>query len=156
LKEKQMKTKLLILFSTVIVLYLIACSKDKFATTPHLEFKSINSSVIAPGQQLIITLRYTDREGDIQNYLYIERNVPNCLQDSIRDAEAIPSDVPPKSNAEGDILIRFSYPPDQSYPLIGDPTCAGNDTCFYRFALADKAGNVSDTISTPPIVILKR
>jgi hypothetical protein len=151
-----MKTKLLVLSALVISLCLAACKKDKFTTKPQLEFKSFNSSIIGPGQQLIITLHYTDREGDIQNYLYIERNVANCLKDSIRDSQNIPTDVPARSDAEGDIVIRYSYSPDFTYPLIGEPTCAGNDTCIYRFALSDKAGNVSDTISTPPLVILKR
>jgi hypothetical protein len=150
-----MKTKLLI--TTVAALCFAACSKDKFTTKPQLEFKTVNSDAIGPGQQLIITLRYTDREGDIQNYIHIQRKIVNdCIADTLGKPQSIPSNVPEKSNAAGDIIIRYSYSPDNTYPLIGEPSCAGNDTCIYRFALSDKAGNVSDTISSPPIVILKR
>src|SRR5262245_25071329 len=113
-----MKTKLLIV--SAIYICLSACQKDKFTTKPQLEFKSVNSDVVGPGQQLIITLRYTDREGDIQNYLYIERNVANCIRDTIRDMQAIPADVPPNSNSQGDIIISYSYAPDFTYPGIGE------------------------------------
>ena len=150
-----MKAKLLI--TTAAAVCITACSKDKYTTKPQLEFKSVNSDVVGPGQQLIITLKYTDREGDIQNYIYVQRKVLNdCINDTLGQAQNIPSNVPEKSNASGEIVIRYSYSPDVTYPLIGEPSCVGNDTCIYRFALADKAGNVSDTISSPTIVILKR
>ncbi|HEY6974720.1 MAG TPA: hypothetical protein VH396_00435 [Chitinophagaceae bacterium] len=150
-----MKTKLLITIAAGLCF--TACSKDKFTTKPQLEFESVNSNVIGPGQQLIMTLKYTDREGDIQNYIYVQRKLVNdCINDTLGKAQSIPSNVPEKSNAAGEIVIRYSYSPDVTYPLIGEPSCPGNDTCIYRFALADKAGNVSDTIASPTIVILKR
>ncbi len=148
--------KKLILTVLVIAAVGVACQKDKFNTKPTLEFKTVNSTVIGPGQQLIITLRYTDKEGDIQNKIYLQKQVKDCIRDTIGTNLAIPGNVPEKTNSEGDIVISYSYSPDLTYPPIGEPSCPGNDTCIYRFVLQDKAGNVSDTVSTPQIVILKR
>ncbi|HRI22226.1 MAG TPA: hypothetical protein PLA68_14790 [Panacibacter sp.] len=149
--------KKLILTVLVTGTIVTACQKDKFNTKPTLEFKSVNSTTIGPGQQLIITLRYTDKEGDVQGYLYIQRKVDACIADTSGGAKQMPFDVPEKANSEGDIVISYSYSPDFTYPPIGEPSCPGkNDTCIYRFALKDKAGNISDTLTIPPIVILKR
>ena len=149
-----MKAKILIV--SVITILLAACNKDKFTTKPQLEFESFNSDVVQPGSRLVITLKYTDKEGDIQDSIYVVRDVANCLNDSIRRWYPIPGDVPEIRNSEGQIEITYSHLPDATFPLIGEPSCGENDTCIYRFALSDKAGNISDTISTPPVVIIKR
>jgi len=149
-----MKAKILIV--SVITILLAACNKDKFTTKPQLEFKSVNSFEVQPGSRLVITLKYTDKEGDIQDSIYIIKDVPNCLQDTFGRWYPIPSGVPDIRNAEGEIEITYSHLPDATFPLIGEPSCGENDTCIYRFALSDRAGNISDTISTPPVVIIKR
>ncbi|MEP6844857.1 MAG: hypothetical protein ABI861_02600 [Panacibacter sp.] len=157
-----MRTKILIL--SVITILMAGCKKGQFTTKPQLKFDSFNTNVVTSPGQLIMTLNYTDKEGDIQDTIYVERRSVNCSTDTLRAFYAIPSNVPEKTNAEGKIVISYSYAPDQQFPDIGDPKCGlndppgtkTNDTCIYRFALSDKAGNVSDTVSSPPVVIVKR
>ena len=73
-----MKTKILIV--TLATVCISACTKTKFNTTPTLTFKSVNSNVFQRGQIIEFTLRYTDKEGDIQNSIYLEEVTkgPNC------------------------------------------------------------------------------
>jgi hypothetical protein len=150
-----MRAKILIV--SLITILLAACNKDKFTTKPQIEFDNVNTDVVQPGSQLIITLTYRDKEGDIRDSIYVERRAVNCETDTIRALYAIPTNVPKIKNAEGNIVISYSHLPDFTYPNIGDPTCGtAADTCIYRFALSDEAGNVSDTISSPQIIIVKR
>ena len=150
-----MKAKILIV--SIITTLLAACNKDQFTTKPQIEFESFNTDVVPSPGQLIITLKYTDKEGDIQDTIYVERRAINCATDTLRAFYTLPANVPEVKNAEGKIVISYSHFPDFTFPDIGEPTCGnGNDTCIYRFALSDKAGNTSDTISSPPVVIIKR
>jgi len=158
-----MRAKILIV--SILTILMTACNKDQFTTKPQLEFDNVNTNVVAVGSDFIITLKYRDKEGDIQDSIYVERHAVNCT-DTLRALYAIPSNVPKIKNGEGEIVISYSYGGDfPAFELIGDPVCGlndppdapkVNDTCIYRFALSDRAGNTSDTISSPPIVILKR
>jgi hypothetical protein len=155
LKEKQMKTKLLI--ATLTALCLTACKKDKFTTKPQLTFKEVNTQELAPNQIIRFTMHYTDREGDIQDTLYVQKITQNCEASNFEAFYPIPSDVPPQKNGEGDIQVTYAYGVGFGYPAIKEPACPGqNDTCVFRFALGDVKGNTSDTISSPQIILIKR
>jgi hypothetical protein len=157
-----MRAKILIV--SVITILLAACNKDQFTTKPQIEFESFNNNVVIPGGQLVITLKYRDKEGDIQDTIYVERRAINCTLDTLRAFYKIPANVPELKNGEGKIVISYSHIPDFTFPNIGEPGCGlndppgtqTNDTCIYRFVLSDKAGNTSDTISSPQVVIVKR
>lgn len=150
-----MKTKL---FITVLTcLCIAACNKDAFTTKPQITFKSVNTQVLASGQVIRFTLRYTDKEGDIQNKLYVQKVTQNCSLSDADDEYSIPGEIPTQKNGEGDIVVTYGYGPETGYPPIKEPACPGqNDTCIFRFALTDKANNTSDTITSPQIVLLKR
>lgn len=49
----------------VIIFAFIACKRDKFETRPQIKLKSINSTVIAVGESLVVQLEYTDKQGDL-------------------------------------------------------------------------------------------
>lgn len=150
-----MKTKLLIV--AVILVVIAACKKDQFNTKPQLTFKKVNTDVLFPNQSIIFTLEATDKEGDVQDSIYVEKVRLNSKPCAIPDPPSkyqMPSFVSGK-NFKGDIEIRYSYGVNLQYPRIQDPKCLENDTCIYRFALKDKANNVSDTISSSQIVIIK-
>ncbi len=150
-----MKAKLLI--TTVTVLGLSACSKDKFSTKPQLTFKSVNTQTLAPEQIIKFTLHYTDKEGDIQNTLYVQKITQNCEASNFESLYQMPTDVPPQQNGEGDVTVTFGYGVDLNVPPIKEPACPEqNDTRYFRFALTDKKNNTSDTITSPQIVLLKR
>jgi hypothetical protein len=150
-----MKTKLLI--TAVTALCLSACSKDKFSTKPELTFKSVNTQVLGPEQIIRFTLHYTDKEGDIQNTLYVQKITQNCDLSNFESAYQMPNNVPKQQNGEGDITVTFGYGVDLNVPPIKEPACPEqNDTCVFRFALTDLKSNTSDTITSPQIVLLKR
>jgi hypothetical protein len=150
-----MKTKLSI--AVLTALCLTACTKDKFSTTPTLTFKDVNTTVLSPEQAIRFTLHYTDKEGDIQNTLFVEKIAQNCSDSHFAEAYQIPTDLPQQKDAEGDIIVTFGYGIDLGYPPIKEPACPGkNDTCVFRFALSDLQNNVSDTITSPQIVLIKR
>ena len=150
-----MKTKLLIV--ALIALCLTACQKDKFTTKPQLTFKSLNTQQLAPNQIIRFTLHYTDREGDIQDTLFVQKLTQNCELSNFEAFYPIPTDVPEQNNGEGDILVTYAYGIGLGYPGIKEPACPGqNDTCVFRFSLGDVEGNTSDTITSPQIVLIKR
>lgn len=137
----------------LFALIFIGCKKEKFTTKPQLTFKSINTKVLDRGQIIIFTLGYTDLEGDLQDSIYVEKIEPTCTQSGFISKYIIPN-FPSTKNAEGDIQVSFGYNVD-NYPLIKAPQCSRNDTCYFRFALKDKAQNVSDTVKSDVFVIIK-
>jgi hypothetical protein len=149
-----MRTKL---FTVSICVCIAACNKDQFTTKPQITFKSLNTQQLSAEQIIRFTLHYTDKEGDIQNKLYVQKITQNCSLSNFEDLYSIPADVPPQKDGEGDLVITYGYGVDLGYPPIKEPACPGqNDTCIFRFALTDKANNTSDTITSPQIVLLKR
>lgn len=134
-----------VLFSILMLAILTGCKKDKFKSTPSLKFKSVNTTVLPANQDIQFTLSFTDAEGDINDSMYIEKIEPNCLNSNFSDHYIIPS-FPTSKNEQGDILVNFRY-------LDIMPKCADNDTAVFRFAIKDLANHVSDTVSSPPIII---
>ena len=142
-----------ILFSIFFVVVLAGCSKDKFGTTPTLEFKSVNTTELHSGSLLVFTLTFTDAEGDVSDSIYAEKIVPYCPNSSFRQSYPVPA-FPTSKNEKGDLTVTFSYnSSDPSYYNIS-PQCQMNDTAVFRFAITDKAKHTSDTITTPPIVLI--
>jgi len=163
MKPFEMKAKLLI--AAITLTLLAGCSKDKFTTKPQLTFKSVNLNTIEPGQVLSFTIRFTDKEGDIQNALYFDKKTRNCSASDVSQSYTISQNVPKTGDLQGDLLINFAYGQDAAfatgYPLLPEPQCGTstnpiNDTCVFRFVLTDKANNSSDTLVSPEIVIIKR
>lgn len=151
-----MNTKILI--AALTTLCLAACSKEKFNTRPSLEFKSVNATVFQKGDLMEFVLKYTDKEGDIQNGLYVEEVTKvNCSGNNSSTTYPVPASVPLKNNSAGEIAVSYIYatnsptgvPP--TYPGAG---CQKNDTCYFRFALTDRANNTSDTVTSPQIVLV--
>ena len=135
-----------VLFSILIVAIFSGCTKDKFKSTPSLRFKSVNSKIIPPNSGIQFTLEFTDAEGDLNDSLFIQKIEPTCENSNFTDYYTIPS-FPVTKNEKGDILINFRY-------FDVAPQCQRNDTAIFRFVIKDKAGHISDTAASPPIVLL--
>ncbi len=139
-----------VLFSIFLFVFLSACKKDKFSTTPTLKFKSVNTTILQQGGNILFTLSFTDAEGDLSDSLFISKIEPNCVNSNFSNAKYPLPPFPSGKNQSGDILITFSYN-DVS------PKCfPRNDTAIFKFLLKDKAQNKSDTISSPPIIIVNQ
>lgn len=144
----------LLLFVTLA----FACGKDKLATKPTIKITSESASFIPNNGVLQIEMEFTDKEGDISNTLFVQkirtnkRTVP-----TIRDTFSLTVPDYPK-NTQGVLQTTLYY---QAHLLsaINPPNLGGNpprfedDSLIIRFVLRDLAGNVSDTVSTKPIVV---
>lgn len=151
-----MRSKLLIV--ALISIIAGACNKNQYTTKPQLKFIGANSYTFVQGQVMEFNLEFTDKEGDIQNNIYIEEitNDKLCADNNFKSLYPLPSNFPQQKNSKGNIIVRYIYGQvDGQYPDYPGPKCGRNDTCVFRFALTDLANNTSDTITTPQIVFIK-
>lgn len=151
--------KLLIAGFVLVVLF--SCNKDKYQTKPQISLKSVGAKVVPVNGVLNVVLSYTDKEGDISDSMYIKKirlnkTVVATLRDSLR--YKIP-DFPNYDKGEIDLALQYqnhlisaSNPP----PIPGsNPSVPQPDTLLFKFWIRDKAGNVSDTVTTEQIVIIR-
>ena len=150
----------------LFVLIAISCRKDKFNSKPSLTLKETSGNYIPLGGDYGVrfTLTYTDAEGDIAGVpFYIEKlsssasptnpcsngNEP-YYTDSL--SYTLPTDVPASANQKGEIIVTIQG------ALVAALACDGTDSleqCTFKFWFKDQAGNVSDTVTSPPITIQK-
>ncbi len=142
-----------ILISIFLFTMFSACKKDKFATTPSLKFKSVNTTKLQTGQQIQFVLSFTDAEGDLTNKVFVQEIVPNCSLSSFQDTYQVPS-FPTSKDQKGDITVVFGYNSSNTSLSNISPKCMRNDTAVFRFALTDAAMHTSDTVSSPPIILV--
>lgn len=158
-----MRAKLIVII-LLLTTIIWGCQKNEFNTRPQLEFVSASLSTWEPGQNMVFTLRFTDKEGDIfgpldpifDTTLYVEKITRNCPASNFSAYYELP-DAPADDFSEGEVLVRFSLFPATDFPAVRDPQCENrNDSCVFRFVLRDRAGNVSDTVTSPEIVLIDR
>jgi hypothetical protein len=142
-----------ILFSIFLFVIMAGCKKDKFGSKPTLKFKSVSSNILPPGQLIQFTLSFTDAEGDLSDSIYIEKTEPNCVASNNSDTYLFP-DFPVSKNEKGDLIVTFGNNQNDPAYVNMAPLCQTNDTAVFRFAIKDKANHVSDTVSSPPIIII--
>jgi hypothetical protein len=149
------------LFSVIV----IACNKDKFQSKPQLTVKSTSDKIIPPNGNFHIVFEYTDKEGDIGDSLFYQkvrvnvRTVPlsNSKVDTLR--YFLPGPVPgfpDKNTGEFDVLIPYDPLVFAITPLNvpgTNPPKLESDSLTLRFAISDRAGNHSDTVSIPGVVV---
>ncbi|UAY52900.1 hypothetical protein [Ferruginibacter albus] len=141
---------------TLFCLFLISCSKDSSQQKPTLTFESVNTTVLERGQYIQFTLGFTDPTGQFKSdsAIYVRKVVPQCPEDSVlKDWLPLPA-FNASGNTKGDILVTYAYGTGTQYLPIAEPKCGGNDTCFFQFVLQNAAGNMSDTVKSPTIVIV--
>ena len=157
-----MKAKLLIVSLSLIIA--AACSKDKFGTDPVLTFESVNGTSFSAGQTVSFKLRLTDKEGDFYGdstgytkpYLYYKRFSYKC-QDS-EDSVATPYNIPlftTNKFLDVNLDINYTYGISGQYQTLRGCTNSRDDSTYFQMWIKDEAGHVSDTITTPAIVLLE-
>lgn len=155
MKVTRMKTKLLILLAIPFLFY--ACKKNTYTTKPQISIKNISATTLNQGDLLLFELEFTDKEGDIQDSLWVQKISRNCP--GTPGAQFISKNKVPNftatSNLKGTLEFGYAYNANiQGYSTI---TGCGtkNDTAYFKFWLKDKAQNVSDTLTSGNIVLLK-
>lgn len=144
-----MKTFMVTAAVLALFISVISCGKDKFQTKPRIEFKDYDK-VIGPGGTLTVRLNFFDKEGDLNQGSILAMKVRLNQFPPISPIEfkadtftyTIP-DFPPKNN--GEITFQAGY---------GDldESQTKSDTIRFKFAVTDRAGNTSDTITSDVIV----
>jgi hypothetical protein len=162
-----MKAKVLIVFIAALVI--VSCGKDVYTTSPHLTFTSVNGSVFPNGALIQFKLNVTDKQGDIQDSIFMQRItfVPACIgNDSTGNDTAVKGNgfqMPqftgnPDINAS--ITLTFTNATSDGVDGSISPCTEGTsgeqikDSCYFKFWMKDNAGNISDTVSSPTIVLL--
>lgn len=132
----------------VVAVLAFACSKDKLETKPSIAIKSINSTEIYPGMDLVILLDYKDKEGDLgMGLLTYLRERLNIMYPTINDKTDSVSyplpDFPKTSEGEIQVVIRGDFLDENPFQ---------NDTVQFKILVQDLGGNISDTLTTPVII----
>lgn len=138
-----------ILFS-ILLLLSTSCNKSKFSNTPSLKFKSVNTTQLHNQQLLSFTLSFTDADGDLTDSIFVQKIVPGCSNSNFKQLYPLPA-FPSAKDQQGDIIVTFGYNVSGYSDVLANQ-CQKNDTAVFRFALRDKAKNVSDTVSSPQII----
>ncbi|HMH34384.1 MAG TPA: hypothetical protein VK543_15205 [Puia sp.] len=138
-----------LLLPGVLVLLGVTCNKSKYQTKPQISIESINSPVPVGGSMQAM-LKFTQKDGKLGQGSFIAiRNRLNQQQlpPGTASADTLVSPIPefPDKN-EGE----FQFTLDYTYLHQSDTQ---NDTIRFKFAVVDRVGNKSDTISSPIIVI---
>jgi hypothetical protein len=143
--------KKFILFLPVCLLF--ACDKDKFETKPQMEIDSYNTKTLPPNADLVINLKFTDKEGDLskgQFTYYPVRLNRRGLPPSVPPYSPINLPIPEfnehnKGEFELKVQWKFLHKSDLE-----------NDTIRIKFVATDLAGNMSDTVESDQLVILRQ
>ncbi|MER3470023.1 MAG: hypothetical protein C4330_01480 [Chitinophagaceae bacterium] len=147
------------LLPVLLLTLVFGCNKDKFQTKPQLSLKSMNGNVIPAGGTLNLVLEFTDKEGDVQDTLFMTRTRINRRGFDIKNNYQFVLPQFP-DNKKGEISVDL---PQSSYLSLALTPIAipgsGNrnepDSLILKFVLRDKAGNKSDTLVVPDIYVIR-
>lgn len=140
----------ILIASALVVLY--ACSKDKFETTPRLEIKEYNTHDVPFQGSLRISLHYYDKEGDLGNAQFFACRIrtnqlplPPMQEKADTFISALP-EFPDRQDGEIIFSLDYNILRESLSPAI-------NDSLVFRFAVKDRNGNASDTLTSDVIVV---
>lgn len=151
----------LFIYSTLSLVLIAACSKDKFETKPTIEIKSLSSTQIPLQAPLQIDLEFTDKQGDLDSVCLYKVRV-NSVVKTERKANVFEWKLPTfPEKSKGTIRAPFDYNNDLVAAVTpSTQTDAPNgyepDTIIFKIVVKDKSGNVSDTAVTDRIVIERK
>jgi hypothetical protein len=141
--------KFLIFPALLILIIFISCGKG-LTTKPQITITSI-STLVAVNGQFEAKFKFSDKQGDLGggtfSALRVRKNLlPPPTGDSLPDTymDSIPS-FPNTSTGEFDFTLDANSFHEQTLR---------NDSLIMKFVVIDRAGNKSDTVTSPLIVAL--
>ncbi|KAA9040730.1 hypothetical protein FW778_01430 [Ginsengibacter hankyongi] len=142
-----------LLFSILLIIT-SSCTKTKFSSTPSLKFKSVNTTQLPQHALLQFTLSFTDAEGDFSDSgnIFVQKISANCPNSNGDETYVLPV-FPTTKDQKGEISVTLGNNAGSSYRDISPQCPPQNDTTVFRFVLKDDAGHISDTASSPTIII---
>ena len=142
-----------ILTTLISFCVLVGCSKDEYTAKPQLKYKSVNTKVLNRNETLTFVLEVTDAEGDIQDSIWVQEVPRNC-SGGFTSKYKMP-DFTAVKNLKGEIKICYSYGVNLGCQTITSTCQNQNDSATFKFWIQDKAKNISDTISSEEVVLIK-
>jgi hypothetical protein len=138
------------LFALCLTLAVLAsCDKDKFETKPQVRVLSTSGKNIPSSADLRVTLEVTDKEGDVDDSLYIVRERLNRKGFS---RVVLPYKLPQypagKSRVEFETILTYATELTFGMSPVDIPGTGNKneiDTLRLKFVVKDRAGNKSDT-----------
>jgi hypothetical protein len=153
--------RLLVSLLSILFFVVVACNKDKFLTKPTISIKSMSGDFVPLNGSLQVTLECTDKEGDVQDSIFVvKRRLNKRVVPTIRDT--IRFGFPPfPTKTRTEIVLTFDYQSilsAQNPPFIpgSNPPKRELDTLVIKFAVKDKAGNVSDTVISNMVQVFRQ
>lgn len=138
-------------------------TKPDFPVEPVIEFVSMNDNQMVQNSfntdSILVTFSFTDGDGDLGDNdslnIFIRDNRDQFIASKYRLPELPPEGA--QRGIQGKITVTI-YTTCCIYP-DGTPPCEPSldyptDTLRYEIYIRDRAGNVSNTIETDPIIIL--
>ncbi len=148
------------LIAFVSLIFLNACDKDRFETKPQIKILSVNRNVVEKNTDLRFLLEFTDKEGDVDDSLFVIRQRLNSRGPvTLRPS---PYGIPKFPNqSKGEIQVTLAYNEGITFGISplripgSNPEQFQPDTMRFKFVLKDRAGNVSDTATSRDIIVIR-
>ena len=151
-----MKAKLLTITAVLFFSFLItACKKDPTGPKIGLKFKSVNGSQFALGDRVVFKFEFTPKTNEADS-LFVVRKFFTCAFYPTPDTLSFQfPDFP--NDGKADLEYAFVYGSGGFFydGCYNGVSVRRTDSLTYKFWVKDKDGNVSDTIVSPKIVLLK-
>ena len=149
------KMRYTILFFIILAIGITGCGKDKVSMKPTLKFSEVNTTELRKGDILEFKLAFTTPGADLIDSIIVRKVLLNCTAGFIQ-GYPLP-DLPFQTNQKGDIIVTYGYANDKApQPIQKEPRdiCGTDvDSAVFKFILMDRAGNFSDTATSPVILI---
>jgi hypothetical protein len=131
-----MKIGLRILLPALI--FLAACTKNKFTTEPQVTVISVSPGEVNLGNILSIDARFTDKEGDLDSALVVYKWYDGDLV-TFSDTLYYPFDGlgMPKKTPQGEITVQFEYGTNNT-SYLPFPSVSKDTTSTFGLILLDK------------------
>lgn len=152
------------IIGTLFIILMAGCvSRPEFPIEPAIEFISMEGNQMVQNSfntdSIRVTFSFTDGDGDLGDKdslnIFIRDNRDQFIASKYRLPELPPEGA--QRGIRGEITVTI-YTTCCIYP-DGTPPCEPSnkyptDTLQYEIFIRDRAGNVSNTITTDPIIIL--
>ena len=141
----------------VLTLGFSACRKGPDGPQPQLRVERLSKTVLAQNARdsLYLSLSFEDREGDIGSLTQDNLRLYDQRTNQVLATYRIPPPAPNASHTRGELTIVVyagccRYPDGSS---CGPNPNQNNDRMRYGLVLQDQAGNESEKVETPEILL---
>ena len=146
--------------AAIVLALILACNKDKFATEPNLEYKSITPDVVVQGNYVVMRVRCRDKEGDLDSALTVQTRYDSLgaimTVDTVRYGFDELSDLPKKVK-DATLQLTWVYALQGGGTGFAQISAASDRDTELRVGLIviDKAGHRSNYVESKKILLKK-